>query len=153
MCDENHMYNSNIKATNNKTKAQIAQRSYSFVVNTIHWWKLALENSNVLKHWRKIVSNESYLKKSSINSEKFYVIKLLRAVGGCLGIERRRRTRKPAISSGESEKAVTRRFPNGGIQWDETLTILNWIHRLRKRHLPKWHISVGRGKEIYKRFP
>ena len=34
------------------------------------------------------------------------MIKLLRAVDGCLGIVRRRRTRKPAISSGELEKSI-----------------------------------------------
>jgi hypothetical protein len=35
-----------------------------------------------------------------------FVIKLLRAVDGCLGIVRRRRTRKPAISSGELVKSI-----------------------------------------------
>ena len=37
--------------------------------------------------------------------EDHFVIKLLRAVGGCLGIERRRRTCKPAISFGELERS------------------------------------------------
>jgi hypothetical protein len=34
------------------------------------------------------------------------MIKLLRAAGGCLGINRRRRTCKPAISSGELERSI-----------------------------------------------
>lgn len=33
-------------------------------------------------------------------------VKLVRAAGGCLGIERRRRTRKPAKSSGESDRDI-----------------------------------------------
>ena len=33
------------------------------------------------------------------------MIKLLRAADGCLGIDRRRRTRKPAIIFGELEKS------------------------------------------------
>ncbi len=36
---------------------------------------------------------------------QFYVVKLLRAFGGCLGINRRRRTRIPAISLGELENS------------------------------------------------
>lgn len=36
---------------------------------------------------------------------KDFVSKLLRAAGGCLGINRRRRTRQPAISSGELERS------------------------------------------------
>ena len=40
-------------------------------------------------------------------------VKLVRAAGGCLGIERRRRTRNLAKSSGESEEALTRKYPNG----------------------------------------
>ena len=34
------------------------------------------------------------------------MIKLLRAAGGCLGIERRRRTCKPAKISGELERSI-----------------------------------------------
>lgn len=49
---------------------------------------------------------------------KFYLVKLLRAAGGCLGINRRRRTRIPAKSSGELEIALTRRSPNGATQRD-----------------------------------
>ena len=46
------------------------------------------------------------------------MIKLIRAVGGCLGIDRRRRTRKPAISFGELEKSFDPEIPNGGTQWE-----------------------------------
>ncbi len=45
------------------------------------------------------------------------MVKLLRAIGGCLGINRRRRTWLPAISLGELEYALIRGFPNGGTQW------------------------------------
>ena len=38
-------------------------------------------------------------------TKAIFVVKLLRAAGGCLGIRRRRRTRKPAISFGELEKS------------------------------------------------
>jgi len=33
-------------------------------------------------------------------------VKLIRAVGGCLGIDRRRRTRQPAKSFGELDKSI-----------------------------------------------
>ena len=33
-------------------------------------------------------------------------VKLVRAVGGCLGIDRRRRTRKPAKSLGELDRSI-----------------------------------------------
>jgi len=46
------------------------------------------------------------------------VIKLLRAAGECLGIDRRRRTRKPAKSFGERENALNRRYPNGETRRD-----------------------------------
>jgi hypothetical protein len=35
-----------------------------------------------------------------------YLVKLVRAVGGCLGINRRRRTRIPAKSFGELDKSI-----------------------------------------------
>jgi hypothetical protein len=43
--------------------------------------------------------------RKKLAAKKYHVIKLLRAVGGCLGIDRRRRTCKPAKSFGEPEKA------------------------------------------------
>lgn len=45
------------------------------------------------------------LSKSTLRSDIF-LVKLVRAAGGCLGINRRRRTRIPAKSSGELEKSI-----------------------------------------------
>jgi len=77
---------------------------------------------------------------------------IIRANGGCLGLERRRRTwlgcdkRRWGV-----EQPLTRRFPNGGTQHCENSVIPAIC---REVHLEKWNISVPRGKEtnIYRCF-
>jgi hypothetical protein len=55
---------------------------------------------------------------------KFFLVKLLRATGGCLGINRRRRTRKPAISSGELERSIDPEISEWGNPIELTLYYL-----------------------------
>lgn len=66
--------------------------------------------------------NIIYRYKSTI---KIFLVKLLRATGGCLGINRRRRTRKPAISSGELEKSIDPEISEWGNPIELTLYYLN----------------------------
>jgi hypothetical protein len=54
------------------------------------------------------------------------LIKLLRAVGGCLGIDRRRRTRKPAISSGELERSIEPEIS----EWGNPMGVMFHYHYL-----------------------
>ena len=65
--------------------------------------------------WR--LRKTSHIKDLGASNSKNFRFKLLRAAGGCLGIKRRRRTRKPAKSLGELDKALTRGYPNGGTQY------------------------------------
>ena len=50
------------------------------------------------------------------------MVKLLRAAGGCLGIDRRRRTCYLTKSFGELEGVMIRRYPNGGTRRYKTPT-------------------------------
>jgi hypothetical protein len=67
-----------------------------------------------------------------------FVIKLQRAVGGCLGIDRRRRTRKPAISFGELERSCD---PENS-EWGNPVGVISHylefeLIELQKQYLPK----------------
>jgi len=71
-----------------------------------------------------------------------FMIKLLRAYGGCLGTSRRWRTWKAAISDGEEHK-----FDDPSIsEWGNPITTA-WIHRAVRANSGKWTISVPEGKE------
>ncbi len=65
------------------------------------------------------------------------MIKLLRAADGCLGIDRRRRTRKPAIIFGELEKSFDPEDSEWGNPIEQTSIISCRIHRHEKQDLLK----------------
>jgi hypothetical protein len=53
--------------------------------------------------------------------EEETLFKLLRAIGGCLGIDRRRRTRIPAISLGELDRS----FDPGISEWSNPMRVMS----------------------------
>ena len=55
-----------------------------------------------------------------ITTQNIYFGKLLRAYGGCLGTERRRRTRLPAISLGELEAS----YDPGVSEWGNPVGVM-----------------------------
>ena len=71
-----------------------------------------------------------------------FMVKLLRAYGGCLGTSRRWRTWKAAISDGKKHS-----FDEPSIsEWGNPITAV-WIHRTVRANSGKWTISVPEGKE------
>ena len=54
------------------------------------------------------------------------MVKLLRADGGCLGIERRRRTWKAAISFGEPLTGIDPEIS----EWGNPPVVIHWYHIL-----------------------
>ena len=79
---------------------------------------------------------------------KQFLVKRIRAIGGCLGIDRRRRTcylRKASASrKGRWPEDIRMGEPN---RTNTLLSSSEYIGR-EKRDLPNWNILVGRGKEI-----
>ncbi len=87
--------------------------------------KLALEESNSIIRNTALSSNPGA---QAPDSRHIFMVKLLRAAGGCLGINRRRRTCKPAKIFGELERS----FDPEESEWGNPVGVMFHHHLLNR---------------------